>query len=89
MKNWTLNGSKTTETFSITKTTWRVRWECADMASFSVYGPDRKIVTSGASEKGGDLSVIHEGPGTYYLMLSAMFAPATFYVEEPDDEGKP
>jgi hypothetical protein len=84
VKSWQVKGSKTTETFYVSSSPWRVRWESrgSDYPNFYVYepGPEEHSVASGGSE-GNDSSVIYAKPGYYYLWIGAS-SRASIFVEE-------
>ena len=86
VKSWTISGKKTTETFQISSAWWRVRWESEGWALFGAYKAGGEIVGSGDDTR-SSYSVIHDGPGSYYLEISGGNldgAKATFFVEQPD-----
>ena len=80
VKSWQVNGSKTTDTFSIDSRKWRISWSTTDFLSIGGYSEDGEIVT-GIDSKSDDSSIVHEGPGVYYLDISS-HEPAEVWVEE-------
>jgi len=82
---WTVRGSKETETFSVRSHTWRVTWSTGrgNLVNITVRNAVGRIITFAAGE-GTEHSIVRAPPGTYYLEITSILAPATVTVEEPD-----
>ncbi len=90
VKDWTGTGSKATETFQVASKEWRVTWSSTAQgdgagASFGVlvYTEDKKLVASATGRVGmSDVTYVHEGPGRYYLDVTAANVNWKMAVEE-------
>ena len=79
IKQWTINGSKTTAVFHVSSSPWRVSWETTGRAS--VFVSNQEGFVGVASSSGSSSTIIHAGPGDYHLSLTSIDR-ATFWVEE-------
>ena len=89
VKEWTGTGSKVMETFDITGKEWRVNWTSKpsgkDYGSFGVlvYTADKKLIGSATARVGAaDTTYVHEGPGRYYVQVTAANVDWTLTVED-------
>jgi hypothetical protein len=78
VKEWTGTGSKVMEIFDVTGKEWRVNWSSKSQpdsyGSFGVlvYTADKKLVGSATARVGNsDTTYVHEGPGRYFVEVTA------------------
>lgn len=70
VRNWKGRGTKNTEVFQVATRDWVIAWDSsADFFSVTVYDANGEIVDVAASVEGQDQdsTVMHCGPGTFYL----------------------
>jgi len=82
VKQWSGSGIMTTETFSVASSEWRISWkvEATNPISASgmlvtVYTPGKRRTVATAMQQGigSGTSYVHEGPGRYYLEITAFY----------------
>lgn len=86
LKTWTVSGSKTTESFTIDRSPWRVRFECEEGGKGAVLvnsGDETVEVISGASKT----SYVYGHDGEYYLKIISPES-GTIHVEVQQLGGK-
>jgi len=78
--NWTGNGTKQTESFSVASREWRISWETTNEAfkgagifQIYVYDDEDKLVTLAANKQGvgKDTSYVRAAPGRFHLMINS------------------
>ena len=93
VKEWTGTESKMLETFDVAGKEWRVNWSSTPMpdnfGSFGllVYTADKKLVGSATGRVGAEgVTTVHEGPGRYYIRVTAARVEWKVTVEEDKDK---
>jgi hypothetical protein len=89
VKEWTGTGSKVTETFEVTSKEWRVNWSSKSTGDglgsigVLVFTADKKLIASATGRVGlKDTTYVHEGPGRYYVEVTAADVDWTVTVED-------
>ncbi len=87
VKNWSGSGAKTTESFAVSSSEWRVRWTASksQYGVFQIYVYDDKdrLVSLAANNQGGgsDTSYVR-GAGRHHMMINAANVEWTVSVED-------
>lgn len=80
LKAWQGSGSRATESFAVSTSEWRIRWTATDeMGSggsifITVYQAGGMPVATASSSAAAETqeTVVHHGPGRYYLQIDAV-----------------
>ncbi len=72
------SGDKTTETFNIKSDKWRINWSIVPTNEYAVFGfyvyeegDEFSVESVMAGEQNSDTTIIREGPGKFYIKVSA------------------